>query len=33
MMVQAAAARAVELAIINTAKSGIGYEVEYSEEV
>lgn len=32
MMVQTAAARAVELAIINAAKSGIGYEVEYSEE-
>ena len=32
MMLQTAAARAVELAIINAAKSGIGYEVEYSEE-
>ena len=32
MMIQAAAARAVELAIINAVKSGIGYEVEYTDE-
>ena len=32
MILQTAAAKAVELAIINAAKSGVGYEIEYSEE-